>query len=229
MTQPIAPTLLHSPPLLVWRLPAPRLALSSAPVGGGFAQVGWALNAQVPPDYARTDLSAHVAELAVLHDLTGPGCSLLTAARVADWRRGEDGGVVADATVGVTRPTWAADADDAINPWRPGTINIVIQLPVRLGEAALVGAVITATEAKAQALQEAGVPGTGTASDALCVLCPASGAAEPFAGPRSVWGARLARAVHAAVQAGLTSPIPHDEPATQAAARYAGRRPRMAP
>ena len=212
MTQPVAPELLHSPPLLAWRLPAPRLALSSAPVGGGLAQVSWVLNAQVPPDYARTDLAAHVAELAALHDLTGPGCGLLTAARVAHWRRGADGGVTADATVGVTRPTWAADADDAISPWHAGTINIVIQLPVRLGEAALVGAVVTASEAKAQALQEAGIPGTGTASDAVCVLCPASGAAEPFAGPRSLWGARLARAVHAAVQAGLTPPIPHDEP-----------------
>jgi adenosylcobinamide amidohydrolase len=206
MTPTVAPELLHSPPLLVWRLPAPRLALSSAPVGGGLAPVSWVLNAQVPADYARTDLAAHVAELAARHELAERGCGLLTAARVADWRRGADGGVVADATVGVTRPTWAADADNAISDWRPGTINIVIQMPVRLGEAALVGAVATATEAKAQALFEAGVPGTGTASDALCVLCPPDGPAEPFAGPRSAWGARLARAVHAAVRAGLAEP-----------------------
>jgi len=212
VTAPIAPVLLHSPPLLAWRLPAPRLALSSAPVGGGLAQVGWVLNAQVPADYARTDLAAHVAELAARHGLAGPGCGLLTAARVADWRRGADDGVTADATVGVTRPTWAADANDAISPWHPGTINIVIQLPVRLSAAALVGAVVTATEAKAQALREAGVPGTGTASDAVCVLCPTDGLAEPFAGPRALWGARLARAVHAAVRAGLTPSTPGREP-----------------
>lgn len=205
MTPPVAPELLHSPPLLAWRLPAPRQALSSAPVGGGLAQVSWVLNAQVPSDYARTDLATHVAELAALHDLTGPGCGLLTAVHVAQWRRGADGGVMADATVGVTRPTWAADADDAISPWHAGTINIVIQLPVRLNEAALVGAVVTASEAKAQALREAGIPGTGTASDAVCVLCPTDGPAEPFAGPRSLWGSRLARAVHAAVRAGLES------------------------
>jgi adenosylcobinamide amidohydrolase len=203
MTAPVAPELLHSPRLLAWRLPAPRLALSSAPVNGGLSQVNWVLNAQVPSDYARTDLVAHVVDLAALHTLTGPGCGLLTAAHVADWRRGADGGVVADATIGVTRPTWAADADDAISPWHAGTINIVIQLPVRLREAALVGAVSTATEAKAQALFEAGIPGTGTASDALCVLCPTDGPTEAFAGPRSAWGARLARAVHAAVHAGL--------------------------
>lgn len=55
----------------------------------------------------------------------------------------------------------------------------------------------------AEALREAGIPGTGTASDAVCVLCPTGGPVEPFAGPRSLWGSRLARAVHAAVRAGL--------------------------
>ncbi|MEU5878998.1 adenosylcobinamide amidohydrolase [Spirillospora sp. NPDC047279] len=88
----------------------------------------------------------------------------------------------------------------------PGTVNIVVAVPVALTDAALVNAVMTATEAKTQALLEAGYPCTGTASDAVCVAAlerpgPA-GAAEPFAGPRSVWGARIARAVHSAVHAG---------------------------
>jgi len=47
---------------------------------------------------------------------------------------------------------------------------------------------------------------TGTATDALCVLCPDEGRAHSFGGPRSVWGARLARAVHAAVMAGARAP-----------------------
>lgn len=78
-------------------------------------------------------------------------------------------------------------------------------MPVCLSAAALVGAVITVTEAKTQALLEAGVPGTGTASDAVCILCPQQGPAEPFAGPRAPWGARIARAVHSAVRAGLAA------------------------
>ncbi|WP_131742781.1 adenosylcobinamide amidohydrolase [Actinomadura roseirufa] len=86
---------------------------------------------------------------------------------------------------------------------RPGTVNIVVAVPVPLTDGALVNAVVTATEAKTQALLEAGYPCTGTASDAICVAAPVtSGEAEPFAGPRSVWGARIARAVHAAVHAG---------------------------
>ncbi len=44
-----------------------------------------------------------------------------------------------------------------------------------------------------------GIAGTGTATDAVCVAVPADGRAEPFGGPRSTWGARLARAVHDAV------------------------------
>lgn len=204
----VVPILHSSPPCLVWTLETPCLALSSAPAGGGLRRVDWVLNAQVPADYARTDLAAHVAEIAAAYDLAGSGTGLLTAAPVRHWRRGEDQGVSADATVGVTRPTWAADANDAVSVslrYRPGTINLVIQLPVRLTEAALVGAVITASEAKTQALMEAGVPGTGTASDALCILCPVTGPAEPFAGPRSRWGARLARAVHGAVRDGLAA------------------------
>jgi adenosylcobinamide amidohydrolase len=51
-------------------------------------------------------------------------------------------------------------------------------------------------------LFEAGCAGTGTPSDAVTVVCPSAGPTEPFAGPRSPWGARLARAVHTAVHAG---------------------------
>ena len=64
-------------------------------------------------------------------------------------------------------------------------------------------AVATATEAKVQAVLDAGFAGTGTATDAICVAAPlASEREEEFTGPRSVWGARIARAVHAAVLAG---------------------------
>ncbi|WP_067128846.1 adenosylcobinamide amidohydrolase [Microtetraspora malaysiensis] len=101
----------------------------------------------------------------------------------------------------------------------PGTINIVVAVPVAFTDAALVNAVMTVTEAKTQALVEAGFPGTGTASDAVCVAVrdhgtgdgPGTGRAawhgaeagpELFGGPRSIWGARIARAVHRAVLAG---------------------------
>ena len=72
--------------------------------------------------------------------------------------------------------------------------------------AALLNLLCTMTEAKVQALLDAGVAGTGTASDAVSVLCPVLSSegpgAEPFGGPRSTYGARLARCVYEAVSAG---------------------------
>jgi adenosylcobinamide amidohydrolase len=190
-------------PVLVWRFPEPRRAASTATVGGGLGERHWVLNAQVPLAYDRVDIDAHVAEIAAALGCAGAGVGLLTAASLGTRGLVIDDGVVCSATVGVSKPTWAADVEDAVSAWQPGTINIVIELPVRLTDAALLNVIVTATEAKSQALFELGVPGTGTASDAVCVLCPTTGPAEPFAGPRSVWGSRIGRNVHAAVLEGL--------------------------
>ena len=190
--------------MLVWRFDAPRLAIASAPVGGGIGRRAWVCNAQVPRDYSRTDLDAHVASIAAAEGCTGDGVGMLTAVPMSFAQYASDCGVDVCATVGVTRPTWAADATDAMSAWTPGTINIVAFLPARCSEAALVNAVMTVTEAKVQALSESGVPGTGTASDAVCIVCPASGPVQPFGGPRSELGGPLARAVYEAVRGGIS-------------------------
>lgn len=178
---------------------------STATVGGGVGERRWVLNAQVPLGYDRVDLDAHVGEIALEAGCAGSGVGLLTAAALTPRGFVEDEGLAVTATVGISKPTWAADVEDAVSRWEPGTINIVVELPVRLTDAALLNAIVTATEAKSQALFEHSVPGTGTASDAVCVACPTTGPAEPFAGPRSPWGSRIARAVHAAVLEGLTA------------------------
>ena len=192
-------------PMLIWRLEPPLLVASTASVGGGLGLRQWVINAQVADDYSRRDQDRHGAELAAAAGLSGDGVVMFTAARVHRNQPGGDSGVQVEATVGLKHPTWAAAADEPflVVP-TPGTINIVAILPVRLADAALLNALCTVTEAKSQALIAAGVPGTGTASDAVTVACRADGPAEPFAGPRSVWGARLARAVHTAVSAGTS-------------------------
>jgi adenosylcobinamide amidohydrolase len=201
-------------PLLVWDLgDAPRYVVSSAPVGGGLGVRSAVVNAQVVPGYGRVDVDVHVAELASGAGIaTGDLVGMLTAADVRDVQRADDDGVVVWSTVGIAVPTWAAAPEGDCSPAPTsvaGTINIVAELPVRLTDAALVNAVATVTEAKSQALFEAGVAGTGTATDAVCLLCPARvpAEAEPFGGPRSTWGARLARAVHATVAAGIPRSI----------------------
>ena len=64
-----------------------------------------------------------------------------------------------EATVGLTRPIWAAAAPDDEPVPAAGTINVVAFVPVRHSEAALANLLCTMTEAKVQALFEGGVPG----------------------------------------------------------------------
>ena len=176
--------------------------LSSAPVGGGPGVAEWVLNIGVGSDYDRTDLSDHAGEVAAELDLRGPGVAMFTAVDLSRRRRSISGGVVVDATVGISHPTWAAGTPATDEPAVGGTINLVVQLPVGLDPGAAVNAVITATEAKAQALAARRVQGTGTATDAVTIVWPAETSAERFAGPRSRWGTRIAQAVYQAVWAG---------------------------
>jgi adenosylcobinamide hydrolase len=191
-------------PVLVWRFAEPLLAVSSGPLGGGLGPRHWVVNATVPAGYARRDPDVHLTEMAAELGLTGAGTGFLTAVDVRAVVHRAEGGVHACVTTGVGHPTWAA-APAAVAAQAPGTINVVCFSPVRLSPAALVNAVATVAEAKAQALGEAGVPGTGTGTDATAVLCPAGGPAEPFGGPRSPIGGALARVVHSAVSEGLSA------------------------
>jgi adenosylcobinamide hydrolase len=190
-------------PVLVWRFPQAVRAIASAPLGGGIGLRQWVVNATVVGDYDRLDPDVHLSELADSLGLAGAGAGLLTAVDVRRAVTTSDAGVTVVATVGLGHPTLAAATDDG-PATRVGTINVVALVPAQLSDAALVNAVATATEAKVQALWEYGLTATGTASDAVFVGClpDADGAVEPFGGPRSTWGARLARAVHAAVRAG---------------------------
>jgi adenosylcobinamide hydrolase len=189
-------------PVLVWRSPAPFRCVSSGALGGGLGDRTWVVNAEVTLDYERPDPDAHLADIAASLGLpAGQGTGLMTAAAVLDVATAHDDGAACAATVGVSTPTWAAAPDGTWSRWAPGTINLVVTVPAPLSDAALVNAVATATEAKTQALHEAGIPGTGTASDAVVICCPPGGT-EAYGGPRSPWGARLARAVHASVAAG---------------------------
>ncbi|GGP78853.1 adenosylcobinamide amidohydrolase [Streptosporangium pseudovulgare] len=188
---------------LLWEFGPGWRAISSAMVGGGIGPVEWVLNAQVPGGYARMDPVAHLLEMAP----PGRGVGMLTAASVERFTRAADGGVKVAATTGLRVPTWAAAPEGAADPelapmHMPGTINIIVAVPVAMSDAALVNTVMTVTEAKTQALVEEGFPCTGTASDAVCVAVRDDGPEEPFGGPRSLWGARVARAVHSAVRRG---------------------------
>jgi adenosylcobinamide amidohydrolase len=189
-------------PVHIWRFSRPALCIASGPLGGGIAVQNWVINATVNADYGRMDPDAHLLDMARGLGLAGPGVGLLTAVDVREAVAANDDGVRVVATVGLGHPTWAAAPDGDRRDPSPGTINILAWVPVALSEAALVNAASTITEAKTQALWAYGVEATGTATDALCVACVRDGSGEPYGGPRSVWGARLARAAQAAVRDG---------------------------
>jgi adenosylcobinamide amidohydrolase len=193
---------------LLATLDAPHRCLSSAVLGGGLSTARHWLNLQVPHDYARTDPEAHLAEVALANDLeAGEVIGMLTAADVRAGVRRDRGPVSAVATVGIGQPLAAAGRRPRPLP-RIGTINAFVVVRHGLTDAALVTAVQTATEAKTQALADAGVralnhhgPATGTATDAICVATPPDGDVA-FAGPATAIGAAIAHAVHGAVLSG---------------------------
>ncbi|MFI1018681.1 adenosylcobinamide amidohydrolase [Streptomyces sp. NPDC020965] len=190
---------------LLWRAGPGWRMVSSAVLGGGIGERAWVLNAQVSHGYRRTDPDRHLAELAGDAGVRGPGVGLMTAADVTAYGHARENGVEAIVTAGLGVRGWAASpAEGATAGARPGTINIIVMLPVVLTDAALVNAVATATEAKVQALLDAGHDCSGTPTDAVCVAARVGRPGEErhlFAGPRSLWGARLARTVHSAVRA----------------------------
>jgi adenosylcobinamide amidohydrolase len=225
-------------PALIWAPDRTWRMISTGVDGGGLGERSWWLNTQVSREYFEPDPVAHLRRIAAGLGLDGAGVGMLTAADVRYVSSAEDQGVDAVATVGLGLPVPAAAPPDRIvaeTPGEqpvadrttadrgtapgPGTINVLVVVPVPLSDAALVNAVITATEAKTQALLEAGVPGTGTSSDAVCIACPTRPPGEagvaPYGGPRSEWGARIARAVHAAVGAGTRGWLTRHPPGDQ--------------
>ena len=69
-------------PVLHWQLSEPMRAISSAPLGGGIGERDWIFNAQVPSEYARTDIDTHLGEISAELGLKGAGIGFLTAASV---------------------------------------------------------------------------------------------------------------------------------------------------
>ncbi|OEV03167.1 adenosylcobinamide amidohydrolase, partial [Streptomyces oceani] len=193
-------------PALLWTPGPGWRMLSTAVLGGGWGERHWVLNAQVPPGYGRTDPADHLAAIAAGAGATGPGVGLMTAAHLTDRGWATDGGVHALVTAGVGVHGWAAaptrdvgadaasdvgaDIGTDVGPragagYHAGTVNIVFALPVPLSPSALVNAVTTATEAKVQALRDAGYDASGTPTDAVCAAAPDAGrgrSEDPFAG-----------------------------------------------
>jgi adenosylcobinamide hydrolase len=227
---------------LVVDLGSPYRCCSSAVLGGGLGWLRTWLDLQVERPYERTDPDVHlreesadlpgpvvgmltaarvagfqraavggalsVATVGVGHALAAAGNHPRAVPAVAP-ASGRRRGAAVPATADRPRAMPAA-----------GTINLLVVVDEPLTDAGLVNALQTAVEAKAQALAAAGVRAanadgyaTGTATDSVCVACPA-GAQVPFAGPVTRVGAELALAVLEAVRSGAALDRAATPPAT---------------
>ena len=199
-------------PAAVWlRSRAPLSVLASAVVGGDLDATQHVVNMHVPRDYQSDDPAADLRAFARRVGIPGPFVGLMTAAwterATVAWEDADGVRVGVVATVGLSRPA-AAGVSSPVG-WQPSTINLVAVLDARLERGAAVNGVITATEAKVGALEEAGVltaegvQATGTVTDAVVIAWTGRGARVPYLGPGTVAGWCLARAARRAVLDGI--------------------------
>lgn len=207
----------------------PLTVLSSAVVGGELRVARHIVNLHVRKDYddphPENDLAAGAARLGI----TEPFVGMMTAARTQNARVAVETHagvtVVAVVTAGLSNLTAAGvsptstnrfkDVGDVSPPaeWRPGTtrgrlgtINTILLIDAALTPAAMINAVITATEAKTLVLVEAGVRtphgglASGTSTDSIVLATTERGARFEYAGPISPVGALIGRAVRRALQ-----------------------------
>jgi iron complex transport system ATP-binding protein len=193
----------------------PLQVLSSAAVGGGLVTARNIVNMHVDDRYDGGDPAEDLTAFAARLGVGNPFVGLMTAAYTEYARAAVEtyaGGpaakltVAAVVSVGLSNTTCAGvSAPAGPRASAPGTINAILVTDALLTPAAMVNAVITATEAKTMALAEwdvrtaDGHPASGTSTDAVVVACTGRGAGLSYAGPATPAGWLIARTVRTAV------------------------------
>lgn len=187
--------------------------ISSAVWGGGLQTARRFVNWQVPLAY-RCDTPAECMRSKILEwgyaldDTVG----MQTAANVRQASlqemKGDQFSLICCATVGTSNAARAGTPRTTFSAYRPGTINIMLWIDALMTPAAMVNALLTATEAKSAALQdlqirdETGRMATGTTTDSI-VLATTQNKRYPsphlFAGTATTIGNAIGRTVYRAV------------------------------
>ncbi len=185
--------------------------LSSAVAGGGLATARTIVNLHVPENFPCGDPDGELAGFVRRRRIPSPYVGLMTSARTEKAERAVEAAdgvtVLAVATVGLGNPVAAGRSLRA--RWRPSTINTIVIVDADPEPAALVNAVMTATEAKTLALVSAGIRcadgelASGTSTDAVVVAATGRGPRHRFGGPVSDLGWLVARTVRSALDAGI--------------------------
>lgn len=200
-------------PYLLIEADEPLHTLNSSPWGGGFGRHRWLVNRQVDLKYNSEDPIAEMRHFLNRQRLNPEATAcLMTAARVddaaAETAEYGEARVTALVTAGFGNKARAGLALPKPQLYA-GTINTIVLVRGSLTEAAMVNAVITATEAKAAALQaldervaaagaEAGHAephATGTTTDAVLIAAVGEGPHYGYAGTATEVGYLIGRTV----------------------------------
>lgn len=190
---------------------APLAVLSSAVVGGELSQTRHVVNMHVPKGYAGAHPADDLAAFAARCGIAEPFVGLMTAASTHNAgvavESCEEVTVAAIVTAGLSNVASAGDTPPAQTS--AGTINTILLVDGALSLAAMANAIITATEAKTMTLFEHDVrapdgrPASGTSTDSIAVAHTRRGAVMQYAGPATLVGWLIARAVRQALSESL--------------------------
>jgi adenosylcobinamide hydrolase len=175
----------------------------STGTGGGIGTVSTLLNHTVPPEWDGMDPLRELSAVTSREGLPPDFFGLLTAVKMRHLCILQYDFVTVFISAG-------------IRPGSPGTITIIACSSQGMSDAALAGAIITATEAKSEALRGLGHPFSGTPTDAVIVASEGT-PVHPYAGILTEVGARI----HAAVLFGVPEALQrHDGIVVRGAPSY---------
>ncbi|NOZ76173.1 MAG: adenosylcobinamide amidohydrolase [Euryarchaeota archaeon] len=181
---------------------SPLKVLASAVLGGGFSRVRYIINHHVDRDYRSGEPEKDLERVARDLGIHEPVVGMMTAVPMDKAASESRGAVTAVVTGGVSNAVAAGEEAGG-----GGTINTIVLVDANLTEAAMVNAVITATEAKTLALGDLGVrsaisgeAATGTSTDAVVIACTGRGPLLRYAGTATGVGREIARATRRAVR-----------------------------
>ncbi|MCX6650662.1 MAG: adenosylcobinamide amidohydrolase [Methanomassiliicoccales archaeon] len=193
------------------KMPRRMRVLASTILNGGLGEADSVLMLQVPLHYDHADPMAHMRELVAELRMPKSTVTFMTAAELDKAfyvKEAEHNGSQAIALVsaGISNSIRAGESSrEGTVPHRQvGTINVMVITDKSLDDCGLVNAVMTVTEAKAAALQDHHIPGTGTTSDAVMIACPKEGERCLWAGSSSDHGLAMSVAVRSALGESIT-------------------------
>ncbi|MBN1133972.1 MAG: adenosylcobinamide amidohydrolase [Methanosarcinaceae archaeon] len=174
-----------------------RFEAISSGLKGGRGRAGCLFNHEVQPDFDNYDPLEYLENLAGFLDVKPPYFGLLTAVSMDNLCVMKDDYLTTFVTAGITHPS-------VFRVNRVGTINIILVVDGILSESAMVGTIITATEAKGLALMEMGYDFLGTTTDAVILAYQnVSGPSIEYAGSYTEFGEKIMGTVLMGVKEGI--------------------------